>query len=169
MFSSFLLVLAALAVLSAAPLHDALLTSRAAQGLLSSIFGLYLACKVYRLFIYPYYVSPLRHLPGPRDHRFPIGHLLHQYRAGSPNEPYVSWAKTWPDAPFIRYLSVGNKDAPLVNSVAAYRDVTRTKCYSFVKPPFFVRLVKDIIGAGLVFAEGDDHRMQKKVLNGRPS
>jgi hypothetical protein len=26
----------------------------------------YLASKAYRIFIYPYYVSPLRNLPGPK-------------------------------------------------------------------------------------------------------
>jgi hypothetical protein len=28
--------------------------------------SLFLASKVYRIFIYPYYVSPLRNLPGPK-------------------------------------------------------------------------------------------------------
>jgi hypothetical protein len=29
----------------------------------------YLLLKVYRIFIYPFYVSPLRHLPGPKVRR----------------------------------------------------------------------------------------------------
>ncbi|OIW35435.1 cytochrome P450 [Coniochaeta ligniaria NRRL 30616] len=161
-----LVLLASLICLVGSAVYDVSSLGNTAQVVLTSILSLSIANKVYRLFIYPHYVSPLRHLPGPKDHHFLIGHFLHQYRAGSPNEPYVSWAKKWPDAPFIRYLSIGNVEALLVNSVAAYRDVTRTKCYSFVKPPFFVRLVKDLIGAGLVFAEGEEHKAQKKVLNG---
>lgn len=180
-----LLLLVSLVCLVGFTLCDVPLLGNAAQVLLTLILGLSIANTVYRLFIYPHYVSPLCHLPGPKvsiyhprpsttqyltsnpkDRHFLIGHFLHQYRAGSPNEPYVSWAKKWPDAPFIRYLSIGNVEALLVNSVAAYRDVTRTKCYLFVKPPFFVRLVKDLIGAGLVFAEGEEHKAQKKVLNG---
>lgn len=38
--------------------------------MLTTVLGVYLAqlvaYKLYRIFIYPYFVSPLRHLPGPK-------------------------------------------------------------------------------------------------------
>jgi hypothetical protein len=40
------------------------------QRVLAAVLGVYLAqlvaYKVYRIFIYPYFVSPLRRLPGPK-------------------------------------------------------------------------------------------------------
>lgn len=35
-------------------------------GFLGLYLAQYLAHKIYNIFIYPYYVSPLRHLPGPK-------------------------------------------------------------------------------------------------------
>ncbi len=53
-----------------------------------------------------------------------------------------------------------------MTSVAAYREVTRTKCYSFIKPPSFTRIVRDTVGIGLLFIEGDEHKAQRRALNG---
>jgi hypothetical protein len=41
-------------------------TVKAAIFILSALF---LAYQAYRVFVYPYYVSPLRHLPGPKVHK----------------------------------------------------------------------------------------------------
>ncbi len=126
----------------------------------------YLSIKLYSIFIEPLFVSPLRHLPGPKNHHFLIGHALNQFRANGPYELYLSWSKRWPDAPFIRYISFGNTETLLVNSLKAHQEVLQTKCYSFVKPPFLARLVGEVTGMGLVFAEGDEHRRQRRLLNG---
>lgn len=144
---------------------------------------------LYRIFVYPYHVSPLRKLPGPKvsasfyhfrlltatcadilatlqDHHFLIGQQLNQFRSGSPEEPFKSWMLQWPLEPLIRYFEVGNADAVLVNSLEPYREVLQTKCYSFVRTKPFQRLIGDIIGVGLVFAEGTEHMAQRKVLGG---
>jgi cytochrome P450 len=49
----------------------------------------------------------------------------------------------------------------------AHQEVLSTKCYSFVKPPFFARIVGEVTGMGLVFAEGEEHKTQRKLLNGK--
>ncbi|KAK3354034.1 cytochrome P450 [Lasiosphaeria hispida] len=138
--------------------------------ILVAVLGVYLAqlvaYKTYQFFIYPYFVSPLRHLPGPKDHHFLIGHTLNQFRSGSPNEPFLAWMRQWPNASLIRYFNVGNSDAVLVTSLAAHKEILRDKAYSFQKPAFFTRLVSDIVGFGLVFAEGEEHKKQRRVLAG---
>ncbi|KAH8704353.1 cytochrome P450 [Phaeosphaeriaceae sp. PMI808] len=126
----------------------------------------YLSLKIYYTFLYPLFVSPLRHLPGPNNHHFLIGHALNQFRANGPYELYLSWSRRWPEAPFIRYISFGNAETLLVNSLRAHQEVLQTKCYSFIKPPFFARIVGEVTGMGLVFAEGDEHRKPRKLLNG---
>ncbi|KAF2191654.1 cytochrome P450 [Zopfia rhizophila CBS 207.26] len=125
----------------------------------------YLTLKIYDTFIYPYFGSPLRYLPGPKDHHFFIGQTLRQFRANGPYELYLSWSRKWPDAPFIRYISFGNSGTLLVNSLKAHQEVLQKNCYSFVKPPFFARIVGEVTGKGLVFAEGDEHRKQRRLLN----
>ena len=126
----------------------------------------YLTINLYYICIYPFFVSPLRHIPGPKDHHPLIGQTLNQYRANGPYELYLAWSQKWPTAPFIRYISFGNTETLLVNSLKAHQEVLSTQCYSFVKPPFFARIVGEVTGMGLVFAEGDEHKKQRKLLNG---
>lgn len=72
----------------------------------------------------------------------------------------------WPKAPLIRYFDVGNSDAVLVTSLDAHKEILHAKAYSFQKPPFFVRLIANIVGFGLGFAEGEEHRKQRRALAG---
>ena len=66
----------------------------------------------------------------------------------------------------IRYFNIGNSDAVLVTSLAAHKEILHDKCYSFAKPAFFARLISDIVGYGIVFSEGEEHKRQRKVLGG---
>lgn len=77
--------------------------------------------------------------------------------------------RQWPTASLIRYFAFGNSEALLVTSLAAHREILHDKCYSFEKPAFFVRLIADIVGLGLVFSIGDTHKKQRRVLSGTSS
>ncbi|OLN87193.1 Cytochrome P450 709B2 [Colletotrichum chlorophyti] len=119
----------------------------------------------YNLFIYPFYLSPLRHLPGPKDHHFLIGHVLRQFRTGNPMEPYFAWARRWPDESFIRFTGFGNSDCLLITSLEAFKVVFQTKSYSFIKAPFNTRVIVPLAGDGVAFAEGESHKSQRKLLS----
>ncbi len=54
----------------------------------------------------------------------------------------------------------------MVNSMEAHRQVYQTKCYSFQKPSFFLRVVGEIAGTGLLFTEGKEHNRQRKMIMG---
>ncbi|SPO01403.1 related to benzoate 4-monooxygenase cytochrome P450 [Cephalotrichum gorgonifer] len=126
----------------------------------------YVIVKTYRLFIYPYFLSPLRSLPGPKDHHFLLGQTLRQFTSGSPTEPYTSWVRKWPGADMIRYFSFLNSDAVLVVSPEAHRQILQANCYAFTKPAWYYRLIFPIVGRGLVFMDGDEHKLHRKVLSG---
>ncbi|KAK0620915.1 cytochrome P450 [Immersiella caudata] len=110
--------------------------------LLWVLTGLFLLQFVAR-HLHQLFISPLRHLSGPKDHHFLLGQTVNQLRSGSPNEPYLSWMRKWPKADLIRYFNVGNSDAVL--------------------SPFLKRLVAGIVGMGLVFAEGNEHKKQRRL------
>ncbi|KAI0414155.1 cytochrome P450 3A5 [Xylaria grammica] len=137
---------------------------------LSQVIGLFLSqyfvFKIYRVYLYPRFFSPLRHLPGPQNHNVILGQELNKFRADSPIGLQLDWSRRWPDAPFIRYLSIAGKEALVVNSLAAHKAVLQTHAYDFVKPPLFARLVGEITGKGLLFAEGEEHKRQRKLLAG---
>ncbi|KAK3687736.1 cytochrome P450 3A5 [Podospora appendiculata] len=118
----------------------------------------YGALKIYRIFIVPHYLSPLRHLPGPKDNFPLLGQMKNLLTADSPSAPYVEWGNKWPDAPFIRHLGLANMELPLINTVETHREVFQTHNYSFVKPEFMYRYVADISGKGLLFSEGEEHK-----------
>ncbi|KAI8633237.1 cytochrome P450 3A5 [Xylariaceae sp. FL1651] len=140
------------------------------SSLLTRFIGLfalqYVLLKVFRIYSYPRLFSPLRHIPGPQVNNIILGQELNKFRADSPVGVQLEWSRRWPDAPFIRYLSIAGREALVVNSLAAHKAVLQTHVYNFVKPPFFARLVGEIAGTGLLFAEGEEHRHQRKLLAG---
>ncbi|KAI0525491.1 cytochrome P450 3A5 [Xylaria bambusicola] len=163
--------LAVCAALTAAEFHLSLVNPRTEKTLyFSRITGLFLfsysLVKFYRIYLYPRFFSPLRHLPGPQDNNVILGQELNKLKNDNPVGLQLSWSRQWPDAPFIRYLSIAGREALVVNSLAAHKAVLQTHVYDFVKPPFFSRLVGEITGVGLLFAEGENHKHQRKLLAG---
>ncbi|XXH00487.1 hypothetical protein Hte_006833 [Hypoxylon texense] len=126
----------------------------------------YAVIKVYRIILYPNFFSPLRHLPGPRDHNLILGQEVKKFKADSPASVQLQWSRSWPEAPFIRYISFLGTEVLLVNSLAAHKAVLQTNVYDFVKPPFFARLVGEIVGTGLLFAEGEAHKHERRLIAG---
>ncbi|KAH7240808.1 cytochrome P450 [Fusarium redolens] len=116
--------------------------------------------------------SELRHLPGPKNHQFLVGHALHIIRGSGPNDLYLQWTRRWPNAPFIRSLSWLNSEVLLVNNIEACREVLQTNAYRFAKPAFFHTLVGEFLGVGLLFSIGDQHKRLRRIIAGplsRPS
>ncbi|KAG5800592.1 hypothetical protein H9Q69_000479 [Fusarium xylarioides] len=116
--------------------------------------------------------SDLRHLPGPKNHQFLVGHALRILRGAGPNELYLQWTRRWPNAPFIRSLSWLNSEVLLVNNIEACREVLQTNAYRFAKPAFFHTLVGEFLGVGLLFSVGDQHKRLRRITAGplsRPS
>ncbi|KAK7955917.1 uncharacterized protein PG986_005139 [Apiospora aurea] len=132
----------------------------------SLLLGQYLLLKFYRVFLYHRYFSPLRHLPGPTDNHFLFGQSINFMRSESPTGLYVKWMKQWPEAPIIRYLGVFNREVLVVNSPTAYKHLLQNNCYSFVKPGWWRKAVREIGGDGLIMMEHDEHRAHRKMLNG---
>ncbi|GAP83952.2 putative cytochrome P450 3A5 [Rosellinia necatrix] len=130
------------------------------------LFLQYFLFKFYSVYLYPRYFSPLRHLPGPQDNNVILGQELNKFKGDNPIGLQLNWSRRWPDAPFIRYLSIAGREALVVNTLAAHKAVLQTHAYDFVKPPFFARLVGEITGTGLLFAEGEDHKRHRRLLTG---
>ncbi|KAF4997881.1 hypothetical protein FDECE_11963 [Fusarium decemcellulare] len=125
---------------------------------------LFLAIKSYRIFLYPKYFSPFRDLPGPTNNHFLFGQSIHFIKASSPIELYVKWMKQWPNAPFIRYLTFGNEEVIVANSIRAHKEIQQTQCYSFVKPARFRKVVQEFTGNGILVLEGEEHCAHRRML-----
>ena len=93
-----------------------------------------------------------------------FGQGLNLIRAETPATLYVEWMKQHPDAPFIRYLGFLNTEVLVPNSLAAHKNVLYDNCYTFAKPQWFLRIVKEVAGHGLILMEGAEHRAHRRML-----
>ncbi|OLN96226.1 Cytochrome P450 3A16 [Colletotrichum chlorophyti] len=90
--------------------------------------------------------------------------MLNQIRTPGPQDIFISWMKKWPEAPFVRYLSIGNSETLMVNNLAAFKEVQQTKAYSFRKSQLAARMFSPITGHGLMFSEGEERKKQRIQL-----
>ncbi|KAK7995629.1 cytochrome P450 [Apiospora arundinis] len=125
----------------------------------------YTILNIYRAFIYPRFVSPLRHIPGPTGGHFFFGQAINLFRAPTPTSLYTEWSREHPDAPLLRYLGVGGGEVLVLNSPEAFRDVLQTHCYAFAKPDRLRHMTRPFAGKGLGMLEFDEHKAHRRMMN----
>jgi len=127
--------------------------------------ALALTCKVlYLLILWPKLLSPTRHLPGPTSASFLMGNfsIIQAMQSGA---PLVIWMRTIPNSGLLRYLGIFNIERIFPTTPEVLKEVLHTKSYSFIKPPILTNDIGGILGKkGLLFTEGEEHKMQRKLL-----
>ncbi|PYI12623.1 cytochrome P450 [Aspergillus sclerotiicarbonarius CBS 121057] len=124
---------------------------------------LLLAWVTWSRFVWPNFCSPLRHLPSPTGGSWDLNQRLRPYTEPR-GRPQCDWVNSIPNNGLIRYRTLLNSDRLLVTSPEALAEVLTTKCYDFKKPQWLVTELKQVLGVGLLLAEGDEHRAQRKIL-----
>lgn len=118
----------------------------------------------HKLVIYPYFLSPLRHLPRPPKGFYPvIGHGLILFKR-PPGEAFLNLLKQTKNDGLIHFRGVFHADRLLVASPAALADVLVHRSYDFEKPPWSRNFLRKFLGDGLLMTEGDEHRHQRKHI-----
>ncbi|ROT36942.1 cytochrome P450 [Sodiomyces alkalinus F11] len=124
---------------------------------------LFLAWAVWAVFLWPKLFSPLRGLPGPEGGHWLMGQY-HTIRSQPSGRPQTEWVNNIRHDGLIRYLFLFNQERVLVTSPKALAEVLVTRNYDFVKPAAVRWSVSTILGVGLLLAEGDEHKLQRKKL-----
>jgi cytochrome P450 len=75
----------------------------------------------------------------------------------------LDWGKI-PNDGLVRYQALFNAERLLITSPKALSEVLTTKSYEFVKPNHVVRGIGTILGNGVLVAEGEEHKFQRKHL-----
>lgn len=78
--------------------------------------------------------------------------------------PMTDWINTVPNDGLIRYTSMFNADRLLLTSPKALAEVLTNQSYNFVKPERVRLSIGRILGVGILLAEGEEHKMQRKNL-----
>ena len=77
--------------------------------------------------------------------------------------PARKWIETMPNDGLIKY-SIWFRDRLLVTNPQALGEVLVTKNYEFIKPQQLRNGLGRLLGIGILLAEGDEHKLQRKNL-----
>jgi cytochrome P450 len=113
---------------------------------------------IYKAFVKPL-SSPLRYLPAPAQ-----GPARKRLFVEPNADQLVKWANKIPNEGFIKYHGILNVQKVLVTDPNAVHDILTVRPYSFIKPPATSKIIRSLLGNGLVVVEGDAHKTQKKAL-----
>lgn len=113
--------------------------------------------------VYPKLLSPLRGLPQPSGASFFMGHGPFIWKLPS-GEPARQWIDTVPNDGLIRYTNWFNMERVMPTNPKTLAEVLTQKNYEFIKPGHFLTALGRILGIGVLLAEGDEHKMQRKNL-----
>ncbi|KAF4977395.1 hypothetical protein FZEAL_6072 [Fusarium zealandicum] len=119
--------------------------------------------SVWAVWIYPILASPLRHLPEPSDNHWIWGQGKKIFRHPS-GVPMREWVTEIPNDGIIRYRGIFNQERVLVCSPKALAEVLVTNNYAFAKPAQIRWSIGRILGVGILLAEGEEHKMQRRSL-----
>ncbi|CAG8454778.1 16948_t:CDS:2 [Racocetra fulgida] len=116
---------------------------------------------LYKYYIYPLYLSPLRKIPGPPVDNFILGHyasILNRQQG----EAFAYLVKQY--GGMVRYHGILNKPYLIISDPTLVQQILVNCSYDYPKLIFDRALIKDLLGEGILLAEGDSHKRQRKIL-----
>ncbi|KAL2867473.1 cytochrome P450 [Aspergillus lucknowensis] len=124
---------------------------------------LFIFKAVYQLILYPRFFTPLKQIQTPPSRHWLTGNS-NSYFIETQYELMRGWLKDLPHNGLLRYYIVGNLEWVTVATPEALREMLVTKAYDFAKPPVLRHSTEGPLGIGLVLAEGEEHKAQRKVM-----
>ncbi|KAI3318858.1 cytochrome P450 [Xylariaceae sp. AK1471] len=110
-------------------------------------------------FIYPRFLSPLRHIPGPR-YLINLTHRALVETKRPSGDLFLDVIEKYPDEEILN-LSAFDLQV-LVTKPRMLPDLLVHKAYDFIKPPKVSGFLRHVLGEGLIMVEGDQHKFLRK-------
>ncbi|RMZ68768.1 cytochrome p450 [Pyrenophora seminiperda CCB06] len=130
----------------------------------AGIFAILLLAKAFwEIIVYPHFLSRLRVLPQPEGSNFILGHFRRIFKEPT-GEPHRDWIDNVPNDGIIYYRWLFNDPRVLVADPKAMGEVLVTKSYEFIKPKRLREGLGRLLGVGILLAEGQEHKRQRKLL-----
>ncbi|KAE8355871.1 cytochrome P450 [Aspergillus coremiiformis] len=157
----WLLVLMALSPLEAFLLQRTILVDFTFYTITLGLLGVHsLLGILWNVWIYPYCVTPLRHLPTLSGNLGMVQIIFDNPRGRVPLE----WMKTVPHDGLIHFRDVFSRSYLLATNHQALLDILSTNTDDFEKPWRIRDFLARIIGFGLILSEGSAHKKQRRAL-----
>ncbi|GBB90199.1 hypothetical protein RclHR1_17090003 [Rhizophagus clarus] len=123
------------------------------------VFGV-LGWFIYKVHIWPVYITPFRKIPGPPSESLFLGNYK---RLFTEENTLLKWIQKYGNV--LKYHGLFNQPILLVSDTKIIQDITLNHVYDFIKPPHLSIDAIAMVGRGLVFSEGEDHKRQRKMMN----
>ncbi|KAB8345904.1 hypothetical protein FH972_022959 [Carpinus fangiana] len=117
----------------------------------------------YNVFIYPELFSPLKNIPGPPGGRTIGGHAKAKFEAPK-GVTLRNWIESIPNDGILRVKEIFRADAVIATSPEILKTVLVDNAYDYTKAHQIKRILRQILGDGLIVVEGDVHKFQRKKL-----
>lgn len=118
---------------------------------------------LYTVFIYPFFLSPLRHLPKPKGSIPLLGHGLSLFKK-PPGKDFLKWVTEVPNGGLIHFRGFFYQDRLILTNPHSLGEVLVQKSYDFERPGRLRNFLRRILGDGLIIVEGDEHKFQRKHI-----
>ncbi|KAI9320451.1 cytochrome P450 [Dichotomocladium elegans] len=121
------------------------------------------AWVIARYFVYRLYLHPVNRIPGPSPDWIPFVGNMRQIMREPPSAPHRAWTRQY--GKVVSYYGPWNEPRILVTDPGIVKQVLMTQQYDFEKSDRVKRSLMPVVGEGVLLAEGDLHRQQRKLLN----
>lgn len=92
-----------------------------------------------------------------------MGHFFKIMREPA-GDPQRQWVQEVPNDGIIRYQFAFNAERILLTSPKALAEVLVTKNYEFIKPKRLREGIGQLLGIGILLAEGEEHKVSRSTL-----
>ena len=118
---------------------------------------------IYYWMIWPFFLNPLRKIPGPMGGNVFIGFGMSQFER-PPGEHLRRMVNGIPNEGLIYFRGWLNRSTLIATSPETLKTVLSDHTYDYEKPNKFTTLLRRVLGDGLILVEGDVHKFQRKHL-----
>ncbi|KAF8513725.1 cytochrome P450 [Hysterangium stoloniferum] len=124
----------------------------------ATLYGIWWA--FHRVFLAPF-LSPLRGLPGPKPTSFVWGSLREVFDS-DPAVQHMKWVEEY--GPTMVYKGIFNSNRVMTLDSKALSHIL-SHSYNWQKPSQVRKNLASVLGEGVLFAEGDTHKRQRRIMN----
>jgi len=115
---------------------------------------------VWHVFLYPLYFSPLLALP-----QAPQSKSWKRMFTQPTGNDQLGFTDSLPDTGIYRNLDLLNREHVAITNTKGMAEFFHTRAYELEKDPMIAQFLKTFLGDGLVTAEGNVHKYQRKGLS----